>query len=115
MFARVASFEGGDTKRLQELNDERMASGSMDLPEGMRRALLLSDESGRRRMFVTFFESREAIASAWRELPNREQRVLALRFTDQLTQSEIGERIGISQMHVSRLLRRALARLQQAA
>jgi RNA polymerase sigma-B factor len=50
-----------------------------------------------------------------RRLPDRERQVVALRFHEDLTQSEIGERIGISQMHVSRLLRRALADLSAMA
>ena len=60
-------------------------------------------------------ESRDAIASTWQALPELEQRVLALRFLQDLTQREIGERIGYSQMHVSRLLRRALSSLEEAA
>jgi RNA polymerase sigma-B factor len=60
-------------------------------------------------------ESREAIAETWRDLPEMERRVVRLRFLDNLTQREIGERIGFSQMHVSRLLRRALSRLETAA
>jgi RNA polymerase sigma-B factor len=50
-----------------------------------------------------------------RELTDREREVLRLRFSEDLTQSEIGARIGVSQMHVSRLLRRAIARLRDAA
>jgi RNA polymerase sigma-B factor len=60
-------------------------------------------------------ESRDAIASTWQALPQLEQRVVELRFMHDLTQREIGERIGYSQMHVSRLLRRALSRLEEAA
>jgi len=60
-------------------------------------------------------EDRQAIASTWSELPDVERRVLELRFMHDLTQREIGERIGYSQMHVSRLLRRALNRLETAA
>ncbi len=60
-------------------------------------------------------ERGQAIAATWRTLPDREQRVVQLRFVDDLTQREIGERMGISQMHVSRLLRRALDRLHGAA
>jgi len=60
-------------------------------------------------------ESRDAIASTWRALPEVERKVLELRFMHDLTQREIGERIGYSQMHVSRLLRRALSRLERAA
>jgi RNA polymerase sigma-B factor len=40
---------------------------------------------------------------------------LYLRFSEDLTQSEIAERIGVSQMHVSRLIRRALTRLRAVA
>jgi RNA polymerase sigma-B factor len=60
-------------------------------------------------------ESRDAIASTWKALPDMERQVLELRFTSDLTQREIGDRIGYSQMHVSRLLRRALNRLETAA
>ena len=60
-------------------------------------------------------EDRAAIASTWMALPEVERQVLELRFMHDLTQREIGERIGYSQMHVSRLLRRALTRLETAA
>ena len=50
-----------------------------------------------------------------RGLPERERKILALRFGGDLTQSEIGERLGISQMHVSRLLRRTIEELQDQA
>lgn len=46
-------------------------------------------------------------------LPEREQTVLFLRFFENLTQSQIGKKLGISQMHVSRLLARSLASLRQ--
>jgi len=52
------------------------------------------------------------IARALEHLPERERVVLALRFAEDLTQSEIAERIGVSQMQVSRLLRRALEQLR---
>jgi RNA polymerase sigma-B factor len=48
-------------------------------------------------------------------LSEREREVLRLRFAEDLTQSEIGVRVGVSQMHVSRLIRQALARLREAA
>ena len=47
-------------------------------------------------------------------LTAREARVVSLYFAQDLNQSEIGERIGVSQMHVSRILRRALAKLLEA-
>ena len=50
-----------------------------------------------------------------RAMPERERSILFLRFAEGLTQVEIAERIGISQMHVSRLIRRALERLRVVA
>jgi RNA polymerase sigma-B factor len=46
-------------------------------------------------------------------LPEREQTILRLRFFEGLTQTEIAARVGISQMHVSRLLSRSLDQLRQ--
>ena len=54
----------------------------------------------------------EAVSAHWEELPEHEQRILVMRFYGNLTQTEIGERLGISQMHVSRLLARALSHLK---
>jgi RNA polymerase sigma-B factor len=48
-------------------------------------------------------------------LSEREREVLRLRFAEDLTQSEIGTRIGVSQMHVSRLIRQSVVRLREAA
>jgi RNA polymerase sigma-B factor len=50
-----------------------------------------------------------------RALPERERLLLHLRFAEDLSQSEIARRVGVSQMHVSRLLRRAVGRLRAAA
>jgi RNA polymerase sigma-B factor len=45
-------------------------------------------------------------------LSDRDRLILRLRFTEDLTQAEIGERLGISQMHVSRLIRRSVDALR---
>lgn len=60
-------------------------------------------------------EHAATIAPALRALSPRDRRVLHLRFVEDLTQAEIAQRIGVSQMHVSRLLRRSLERLQAVA
>ncbi|HEY7629299.1 MAG TPA: SigB/SigF/SigG family RNA polymerase sigma factor [Thermoleophilaceae bacterium] len=60
-------------------------------------------------------EDRVSIGPALNTLPERERLILHLRFGEDLTQSEIAQRIGVSQMHVSRLIRRALERLRVAA
>jgi RNA polymerase sigma-B factor len=58
-------------------------------------------------------EDRAALAPALANLDARDRRILHLRFAEGLSQSEIAARVGISQMHVSRLLRRALQRLHE--
>jgi RNA polymerase sigma-B factor len=55
------------------------------------------------------------LSRALNALPERERDLVRLRFEEDLSQSEIGRRLGISQMHVSRLLRRALARMEAIA
>ena len=55
------------------------------------------------------------IAPTLEQLSARDREILHLRFVEDMTQSEIASRIGVSQMHVSRLLRRALARLREPA
>jgi RNA polymerase sigma-B factor len=56
----------------------------------------------------------DALWAHWSGLPERQQHILAMRFYGNMTQAEIGERLGISQMHVSRLLDVALTSLRDA-
>jgi RNA polymerase sigma-B factor len=56
----------------------------------------------------------ETLRGSLAALPDRERLILRLRFERDMTQAEIAERIGVSQMHVSRLLRRSLDRLSAA-
>jgi RNA polymerase sigma-B factor len=60
-------------------------------------------------------ERRMVVGDLLAALPEREQTILRLRFFDGLTQTEIADRVGISQMHVSRLLARSLDTLRQQA
>jgi RNA polymerase sigma-B factor len=60
-------------------------------------------------------ERRATLSPLLAQLPAREQTILHLRFFEGLTQSEIATRLGISQMHVSRLLARSLAQLREFA
>ncbi|MEV7598824.1 SigB/SigF/SigG family RNA polymerase sigma factor [Kitasatospora sp. NPDC089797] len=70
------------------------------------------DRLGERDPGIELADFRTAVRPLLAELPEREQTVLKLRFWDGLTQSEIADRIGVSQMHVSRLLSATLARLR---
>jgi RNA polymerase sigma-B factor len=58
-------------------------------------------------------ETRQSLRPLIMQLSARERRILAMRFGEDLTQSQIADRVGLSQMHVSRLLRQSLAKLRQ--
>jgi RNA polymerase sigma-B factor len=58
-------------------------------------------------------EDRAVLAPGFRALDDRERRILHLRFFEGLTQSQIAQQVGISQMHVSRLIRRALEKIRE--
>lgn len=84
---------------------------SMDTPlSGTTQTLAetLPDRDDEYDLIDTTLTLRRAIA----QLPERDRNLLRLRYTMELTQSDIGEELGVSQMHVSRLLRRVHAKLQ---
>jgi RNA polymerase sigma-B factor len=58
-------------------------------------------------------EDRAVLAPGFRVLDERERRILHLRFFEGLTQSQIAQQVGISQMHVSRLIRRSLEKIRE--
>jgi RNA polymerase sigma-B factor len=72
----------------------------------------LADGLGRVDPQYERIEASVSIAAAARNLTERERRVVLMRFVDDCTQAEIAERIGVSQMQVSRILRGALGRLR---
>jgi RNA polymerase sigma-B factor len=73
----------------------------------------LADSFGVMDSTLLLVDEKVTIGAAARRLSQRERRVVLLRFVEDLTQTEIAERIGVSQMQVSRILRRALARLAE--
>ena len=58
-------------------------------------------------------EDRAVLAPGFKVLDDRERTILHLRFFEGLTQSQIAQQVGISQMHVSRLIRRSLAKIRE--
>ncbi|MGH3717901.1 MAG: SigB/SigF/SigG family RNA polymerase sigma factor [Pseudonocardiaceae bacterium] len=62
---------------------------------------------------LALIDDREALRPLLAELTSRDRTILALRFFRHLTQTQIAEQVGISQMHVSRVLRQTLAFLQE--
>jgi len=82
-------------------------SGSGDEPMPVSETLGVEDEG------LEGVEYRESLKPMLEQLPPREKKILMLRFFKNMTQSEIAAEIGISQMHVSRLLARTLAQLRE--
>ena len=78
--------------------------------DGQRTSIL--DSLGIEDEALSHVEIRESIKPLIEQLPNREKRILLLRFFRGMTQTQIAEEIGVSQMHVSRLLNRTLAELR---
>jgi RNA polymerase sigma-B factor len=73
-----------------------------------------ADQLGAEDEHLENLEYRASLAPEMAKLPERERHIVYLRFFKGLTQSEIADRLGISQMHVSRLLSRTLATLREA-
>jgi RNA polymerase sigma-B factor len=103
---------------LDDLHDAQRAdmvfhSHSLDAPlYGQEDPATLSELIGQEDPQVEQTLDMESVLTHWSDLPEREQRILTMRFYGNMTQAEIGERLGISQMHVSRLLARALRYLR---
>jgi RNA polymerase sigma-B factor len=88
---------------------------SLDAPSGNDDEMSLSAELGAEDQGLIDSEHRVTLSPLIAQFPPRERMILHLRFFEGLTQSEIAARLGISQMHVSRLLARALAQLRSQA
>ncbi|MEU0670111.1 RNA polymerase sigma factor SigF [Streptomyces lavendulocolor] len=73
----------------------------------------LADFLGAEDPGMELVENFQSLAPLIGRLDDRDRRILHLRFVEELTQAEIGEQLGVSQMHVSRLLTRMLARLRE--
>ncbi len=94
-----------------------LAPESLDAPPrndagaaaGDRQAVLADDEDR-----FEAAEDRLAVKDLMATLPEREREIVRLRFYEDLTQTEIAERMGMSQMHVSRLLRRSFSEMREA-
>ncbi|WP_194821563.1 SigB/SigF/SigG family RNA polymerase sigma factor [Micromonospora sp. S-DT3-3-22] len=85
---------------------------SLSTPVGTDSGMELADTLGSEDHDLELVEIHVALGPALAALPERERLILTLRFHGNLTQAEIAGRIGISQMHVSRLISRALATLR---
>jgi RNA polymerase sigma-B factor len=86
---------------------------SLDAPlTGDSGMITLADTIGQDDPQLEHMLSMRAVAAHWGELPLREQQILTMDFGGDMSQAQIGQRLRISQMHVSRLRARALAHLR---
>ncbi|MFI5973250.1 RNA polymerase sigma factor SigF [Streptomyces sp. NPDC051452] len=82
-----------------------------DGPEGGE--AVLADFIGVEEEGLRLVEDFHTLAPLMAELSERDRRIIHMRFVEEATQAEIGERLGCSQMHVSRLIKRIITRLRQ--
>ncbi|MGH7918427.1 MAG: SigB/SigF/SigG family RNA polymerase sigma factor [Candidatus Dormibacteraceae bacterium] len=105
-----------------ETNDvlESMESGSAHAPLSIDSTVDREEGEGRQLSEIVGTEDenldrvemRDVLARAMAHLSEREQKILAMRFVDEMSQAEVAKRLGISQMHVSRLQRAATEQLR---
>ncbi len=103
----LEAMELGDMYELPSLDSEM--GGDSD--DGRSR---LADYVGKVDEEIERFERRSRLAEALRALTPRERKIVELRFFDNLSQTQVAKQLDISQMHVSRLQQRALAKLREA-
>jgi RNA polymerase sigma-B factor len=85
---------------------------SLDVPDTDDESPAVADTLGAEDDALEGVEYRESLKPLLEQLPPREKKILLLRFFGNMTQSQIAQEVGISQMHVSRLLARTLAQLR---
>jgi RNA polymerase sigma-B factor len=103
----------GPDLRNARLAEMAFQPSSLDAPlSGQPGAAMVADLLGEEDPQMDHMLCMRAVAAHWGELSPREQKVLLMRFYDGMTQDQIGQRLGISQMQVSRLLGHALRYLR---
>jgi RNA polymerase sigma-B factor len=103
----LEAFAASDARRTVSLDRPAAASAEDEPP--------MSERIGDSDPGFELVEDRSALQAGVQALSELEREVLRLRFVEDLTQSRIAERVGYSQMHVSRIIRRALACLREVA
>jgi RNA polymerase sigma-B factor len=115
----IAASVGASVEEVLEAMEAATAyeAVSLDAPRpgnGEEEGWTLADSLSEDEPGYELVEIGETLRGTLEALPARERLILRLRFEDDLTQAEIADQVGVSQMHVSRLLRRSLDRLSAA-
>jgi RNA polymerase sigma-B factor len=113
--AELAAEAGVDEEEVLEALESGRAYSTLSLSGGVGDGDDLDplESIGTEEREYEVSENRALLAPGFRALAERERRILQLRFFEGLTQSQIAQRIGISQMHVSRLIRRSLETIRE--
>jgi RNA polymerase sigma-B factor len=114
--AEMARYLGVSGEDLRDAQRAEIASrpASLDTPlSGQPGTATAAEVLGEEDRGVEQMLGMRAVAAHWGELPPREQKILLMRFHQDMTQAQIGQQLGISQMHVSRLSAHALGHLRQ--
>jgi RNA polymerase sigma-B factor len=110
----AAHLEISEDEVLEGLESSNAYSAiSLDAPDLDDESSAMSDTLGETDQALEGVEYRESLKPLLEQLPPREKRILLLRFFANMTQSQIAAELGISQMHVSRLITRTLAHLRE--
>lgn len=112
--AELALETGASEDEVLDALEAGQAYHSLSLDTPTEHGDSFDDRLGQRDAGLDVAELRAVLAPHIAELSEREQYVIRLRFEAGLTQSEIAETVGVSQMHVSRILARCIAKLHQA-
>lgn len=96
----------------RQARQEALTSKSLDYPLADDSGGVLGDLLGQRDPELELVEQREALHSVLPQVPARERRILMMRFFAEKSQAEIADLLGVSQVHVSRLLNRTLKSLR---
>ena len=111
----LARYLGVSGDELRQARQAQLAFDpfSLDAPlAGQPAMVTLADVLGQEDARLEHMLSMRAVAAHWGELPEREQRILVMDFRGGMSQTQIGQQLHISQMHVSRLRARALGHLR---
>lgn len=115
--AEIASSIGSTEDEVLEAMEASSAYSTMSLegPTGdSDDTRNLGDSMGENDLGLALVENRETLRPALEQLDERQRRIIVMRFFGNRTQTQIAAELGISQVHVSRLLTRALAQLRTA-
>jgi len=113
----IADHVGASEEHVLEALDASRAytADSLDAPTGDDDRYSAADTLAVHDDRFEYLDSWQTVAPLLRELPERERTILYMRFFEEKTQTEIAQELGISQMHVSRILARTLTGLRQGA